>query len=166
MALPAFKMTDPVLGLPALDDVSSTARVPVGTRCQGIDGTYGPGEFIYLKGVASTAVGSLVTFYPDDYTTALLVANAIGQVAVAMAATVANTYGWYQIYGKGACKVVAAVADNGLVYACATAGSGDDAATAGDRVKNAIFASATDGPATGYAEIELYYPLMDDGSSA
>lgn len=166
MALPAFKHADPVIGLQGLHQVSATQMHPLGTRVKGIDSVYGPGEFIYLKGVENTAVGSLVTFYPDSYATALLAGNAIGAVAVALAATVADTYGWYQIYGKGACKVVAAVADNGLVYACATAGSGDDAATAGDRVKGALFASATDGPATGYAEIELSYPLMDDGSAA
>lgn len=166
MALPAFKHTDQVIGFQPLHEVSAVQNHPLGTRCKGIDANYGPAEFIYLKGVANTAIGSLVTFYPDGYTTALLAANAVGQVAVALAANVADSYGWYQIYGKGACKVVAAVADNGLVYACATAGSGDDAATAGDRVKGALFASATDGPATGYAEIELYYPLMDDGAAA
>jgi hypothetical protein len=42
----------------------------------------------------------------------------------------------------------------------------DDAIVAGDRVKGAKGASAVDSPATGAAEFEIDYPLMDDGLAA
>ena len=142
-------------------DISDTAQVPLGTRVQAVDPTYGAGEFVYLKGVATTIVGSLVTYNADDYSTALLAANAIGPVAVAMAACVANKYGWYQIFGKAVVDSNT-VADNGNVYATATAGEVDDAVVAGDRVKNAKFASANGTPAAGFAECEIHYPFMDD----
>jgi hypothetical protein len=128
--------------------------------------TYGEGEFIYLRGVSSTAVGSWVTFNADDHSTALLAANAIGPVAVAMAATVADRFGWYQIYGKAVGQVLSGFLDNANVYATATAGSVDDSIVAGDRVKNAKGASAIGTPSAGLAEFEIHYPVMDDGLAA
>lgn len=150
----------------AIAETSTTENMRVGTRIKCHDATYGVGEFIYLKGVASTAVGSWVTFNGDDNSTALLAANAIGPVAVAMSANVADQYGWYQIYGKAVGKALASYADNGLVYATATAGSIDDAVVAGDRVKLAKGASAVDTPSTGLAEFEIQYPFMDDATAA
>lgn len=162
----AWKITSQQIGLQAIDATDTTQNHTLGTRCQAKSTTYGWGEFIYLKGAASTGVGDWVTFYPDDYTTTLLAANAIGQVAVAMSANVANQYGWYQIYGKAVGKALTGYLDNALVYATATAGSVDDAVVAGDRVKNAIGASAVGTPSSGLAEFELAYPFMDDGSAA
>ena len=130
------------------------------------DPVYGNGEFIYLKGVASTAVGSWVTYNADDYSTTLLAANAIGPVAVAMAATVANEYGWYQIQGKAVGLALAGFVDDANVYATATAGSVDDAVVAGDRVKRAKGASAVGTPSAGLAEFEIDRPFMDDGLAA
>jgi len=150
----------------AIEDNETVQRHRLGERMRCHDDTYGVGEFIYLKGVASTAVGSWVTFNQDDNTTALLAANAIGPVAVAMSASVASEYGWYQIYGKAVGKALASYADDGLVYATATAGSIDDAVVAGDRVKNAKGASAVDTPSTGLAEFEIQYPFMDDATAA
>lgn len=145
---------------------SSTQDHPLGTIVQGYDPDYGAGEFIYLKGVASTAVGSWVTYNADDFSTALLAANAIGPVAVAMSACVANEFGWYQISGKAIGKALANYADNGLVYATATAGSVDDAVVAGDRVKGALGASAVGTPSSGLAEFEIHRPWMDDATAA
>lgn len=154
------------LGSQAIANTSTVQQHPLGTRVRAYDPTYGEGEFIYLKGVANTVVGSWTTFNQDDNSTALLAANAIGPVGIAMSANVASQYGWYQIYGKGVGKALAAYADNGLVYATATAGSVDDAVVAGDRVKNALGASAIDTPSTGLAEFEIQYPFMDDGTAA
>lgn len=165
MAMTNYRCTGPhAIDLYAIDD---TAKFALGTVVQGQDASLGVGEFVYLKGVASTVEGSFVTYRPKDFASALLAANAIGAVGIALAATVASKYGWYQRTGKGVGKVAAAFADNGLVYATATAGTADDAAVAGDRVKNAIGCSAIDTPATGFAYIDLYpYPFMDDGSAA
>lgn len=160
----AFKSINARVGVSDITETGTTQLYPLGTRVQAQDPVYGVGEFIYLAGVASTVVGSWVTFNQDDGTTTLLAANAIGPVAVAMSANVASQYGWYQIYGKNpAALVLAGFADNANVYATATAGSVDDAVVAGDRVKNARGASAISG---GAAEMELWYPFMDDGLAA
>jgi hypothetical protein len=107
-----------------------------------------------------------VTFNTDDNTTALLAANAIGPVAVAMSANVASQYGWYQIYGKAIGLCLAGFLDDANVYATATAGSVDDAVVAGDRVKNAKGASAIGVPSGSFAEFEIQYPFMDDAVAA
>ena len=158
----AYVITENRLGQSLIGSIDSTAAVPVGTIVTATDPTYGAGEFIYLKGVASTAVGSWVTYNLDDGSTALLAANAIGPVGVAMAATVASTWGWYQISGKAVGKALASYADNGLVWATATAGSVDDAVVDGDMVHLAKGASAIDPPSSGFAEFEISRPYTDD----
>ena len=146
--------------------VDSVQTFALGTVLKGVDASLGQGEFIYLKGVASCVEGSFVTYSEKDQTAILLAANAIGSVGIAMAATVAGKFGWFQIKGAAVGKVAAAFADNGLVYATATAGTADDAAVAGDRVKCALGASAIDTPATGFAYIDIRYPWMDDATAA
>lgn len=148
------------------DETSTTQHHKLGLIVRAKDDTYGAGEFIYLQGVASTAVGSWVTYNADDYSTALLAANAIGPVAVAMSACVASNYGWYQIQGKAVGKALTGFVDNANVYATATAGSIDDAIVAGDRVKEAKGASAVDTPSAGLAEFEISRPFMDDALAA
>lgn len=159
----AYTITDGRLGLQEIDETSTTAACKVGTIVRAEDPTYGAGEFIYLVGIASTAVGEWVTYNMDDGTTALLAADAIGPVAVAMSANVASQYGWYQIQGKAVGLAAAGYVDNALVYATATAGTVDDAVVAGDRVKRAKGASAVSG---GVAEFEIDRPFMDDASAA
>lgn len=161
----AYYITDAAVGYQQIADTDTAARHPLGTIVTAYDPAYGAGEFIYLKGVANTEAGSWVTYELDDGGTVLLAANAIGPVAIAMSANVANQYGWYQIQGKAVGKALT-VADNGNVYATATAGSVDDAVVAGDRVKNAKFASANGTPAAGLAEVEIARPFMDDGVAA
>jgi hypothetical protein len=150
----------------AIDETSTTAKVPLGTIVQAKDLAstgYGIAEFIYLKGVASTAVGSWVTI-ADNSTTALAVANAVGQVAVAMSACVASNWGWYQISGQAAGKVLTSfAATGGDAYLTATAGSLDDADVAGDFVLNAVPVSAIDTPSTGLAEFQLNRPSVSNG---
>jgi len=150
----------------AIADTSTVLNNPLGTIIRAVDPTYGVGEFIYLKGVASTAVGSWVTYNADDFSTTLLAANDIGPTAVAMSACVASNYGWYQISGKAIGKALTGFLDNANVYATATAGSVDDAVVAGDRVKCAKGASAVDTPSAGLAEFEIHRPFMDDGLAA
>lgn len=153
-----------VVQQPTVDD--TVQKHQLGLIAMVDSSTYGAGEAIYLKGVASTVVGSWVTYNPDDWTTTLLAANAIGPVAVALSACVANEYGWYLIQGKAAAKVSALFADNGNLYATATAGEADDAVVAGDLIKNAKGASAIGTPSAGLAEVEIYRPFMDDGLTA
>lgn len=162
----AYTITKDALGLQPIAVTDTVQNHKLGTIITAEDPTYGPGEFIYLKGVASTAVGSWVTYSYDDGATALLAANAIDPVAVAMSANVASQYGWYQISGKAVGKALTGFLDNANVYATATAGSVDDAVVAGDRVKCAKGASAVDTPSTGLAEFEISRPYMDDGLAA
>lgn len=162
----AYVFISPALGMPPITEVNTAAKWKLGDIVRAVDPTYGAGEFIYLKGVASTARGSWVTYSMDDGSTALLAANAIGPVAVAMAATIASTYGWYQIQGKAIGLALTGYVDNALVYATATAGSVDDAVVAGDRVKNATGASAVGTPSAGLAEFEIARPWMDDATAA
>ena len=163
----AFVPMTTSLGFPAIaSTTTSTTAWKLGDIIRAVDPTYGVGEFIYLKGVASTAVGSWVTYNADDFSTTLLAANAIGPVAVAMSANVASQYGWYQITGKAVGKALTGFVDDANVYATATAGSIDDAVVAGDRVKRAKGASAVDTPSTGLAEFEIDRPFMDDALAA
>lgn len=88
-------------GAQQIADTSDTKKHPLGTIVRGWDPTYGEGEFIYLLGVASTVVGSPVTFDAVTYQTALA---AVGtslprRIAFAMSANLAAGYGWYQISG-------------------------------------------------------------------
>ena len=162
----AFTVQNNRIGVQAIDETSTVQNHPLGTIVSATDATYGAGEFVYLSGLASTAVGEWVTYNMDDGSSTLLAANAIGPVGVSMSANVASQYGWYQISGKAVGLALASYADNALVYATATAGSVDDAVVSGDRVKLAKGASAVDTPSTGYAEFEIHRPFMDDGSSA
>jgi len=164
----AYTIKNPIIGAPAINLTETTAfpAVALGTIVVAEDETYGGGEFIYLKGVASTTVGTWVTYYQTDYSTTRLAANDIGQTAIAMSANTAGRFGWYQISGKAVGLALAGFADNGLVYATATAGSVDDAVVAGDRVKLARGASAVGTPSAGFAFFEIARPFMDDGSAA
>lgn len=157
-----FRIVDGALaGAQAIADTSTTQRHPLGTKVRAISDTYGMGEFVYCKGVASTAVGSAATINQDDWSTTLTVANAIGSIGFAMSANVANQYGWYQIWGKAVAKV-GTVADNANVYLTSTDGQLDDAVVDGDMVHLAKFASANGTPSSGLAEIEISYPYSDD----
>ena len=160
----AFKPATASIGWQPIANTETAAKHALGTIIQAVDPTYGAGEFIYLKGVVSTAVGSAVIYYPDGWTTALASTSTTGFVAIAMSANVANQYGWYQIYGKGVAKVLAGFVDNGDCYLTATAGSVDDADVAGDFIRGMKGASAIDTPSTGLAEVELAYPQVADGA--
>lgn len=162
----AYVITENRLGQSLIGSVDTTAKVRVGTIVTAADPTYGAGEFIYLKGLDATVVGSWVTYNMDDGSSTLLAANAIGPVAVAMGLTVTGTWGWYQIQGKAIGKALTGFLDDANVYATATAGSVDDSVVAGDRVKNAKGASAVDTPSTGLAEFEIARPWMDDAVAA
>lgn len=90
----------------AIAATSATKKHPLGKIIQAEDSTYGVGEFIYLKGVGSTVVGSIVN-YDDTFQTALDTSAVTGPsrpLAVAMSANVADYYGWYQISGLAVAK--------------------------------------------------------------
>ncbi len=100
---------------------------------------------------------------PSGPTTARAVettfANSGRPVAVAMAATVAGMFGWYQISGIAAVNATAASAA-GAMNLTATAGSVNSAANAGDQVVGARLSSAVGTPAAGKAYATLNRPCM------
>lgn len=147
----------------AVDDVQ---KYPLNYIAQGISSTLGFGEFIYLKGIGSTAEGSVVT-YDEEGVTALLAANAKGPVAVALAATVANKFGWYQILGKAAADCAAASLADTYVGREGADGQIGDGRAAGDEIVGLIARSATDTPATGFCWLQIYHhPFVNDATGS
>jgi hypothetical protein len=156
-----FVIQENSTGWQAIASTSTVKNHPLGTIVKAADPTYGSGEFIYLKGVANTVVGSAATYNMDDGSTILTVADAIGPVGIAMSANVASQYGWYQISGKAVVKA-GTVADDANVYLTSTAGQLDDAVVDGDMLHLAKFASADGTPSAGLAECEIARPYSDN----
>lgn len=156
-----YKFTTGVLGMQAIAATSATQQHPIGMTITAQSDLLGEGEFVYLKGLASTAVGEAVIYDTYANTTKRFVANDRGPVAIAMSANVANQYGWYQIRGAAVAKVAAGFAAGAKVYATATAGTVDDAVVAGDKVDGAIGKTAIDTPSTGFAVLALHYPCAN-----
>jgi hypothetical protein len=114
--------------------VSTTQKHKLGERifARDVSGTRGEAEFIYLSGAPSTVAGSVVLI-TDAWGTTLVAARDKGALALATAAIVGGSYGWYQIKGQGMATSAAAVSANTPLY---IGGSGivDDAAVAGDQI--------------------------------
>jgi hypothetical protein len=144
-----------------LTQIDSVQAYTFGSRVQDKDCN----EYIYLKGVASTIVGSWVTFDELGVTT-LLVANAKGPVAVAMAITDSTSeYGWYQIWGTAEACIAANSADNTQIGFKTTSGYAGDGKATGDEIVGAIEREATGGAAA-VVTVQLYYPLVNDTTGA
>lgn len=148
------------LTLSDLEAPNNKSVTRIGTRVKAFDPTYGEGEFVYLKGVASTAIGSVVIYDQYANTTTLATAGSRGPIAVAMSANVAGQGGWYQIAGAAVVKA-ATVAAAGNCYATATAGTIDDATVAGDKIDGMRFKTADGTPSAGFAIVELDRPAMN-----
>jgi hypothetical protein len=132
----------------AIADTSTTQKHHLGKIVRAYDSTYGEGEFIYLLGVASTVVGSLVRWNATTYQTALLtVANGKNKgvpVGVAMSANVASQYGWYQISGNAVIKkTTVAVTPQVPIFISATDGRMKVLASAGQQILGAQTANLT-----------------------
>lgn len=143
----AFFITSHVIGGQAIASTETTAQHRLGTVVQAYDSTYGAGEFIYLLGVASTVVGSLVTYNATTWQTTLSPTNATtdgAPVAVAMSANVASQYGWYQISGLAVIKKTAvALAPQVGLWLSGTAGRVYGTASAGKGIVGARTANLT-----------------------
>jgi len=118
----------------------------LGQVVRAFDPTYGEGEFIMLVGVASTVVGSLVSYNATTYQTALSAdtANLAGPVAVAMSACTAALFGWYQVGGLAVIKKTAvAVAPQVAIFQSATVGRVMATVAAGKQLLGARTANLT-----------------------
>lgn len=133
----AYSFTENRVGMLQIDQTDAGVTMPNGTSAiptpphtlgmvaRAFDPVYGEGEFILLVGVASTEVGSLVSYNATTYQTALAAntANLAGPVAVAMSANGAGSFGWYQVGGLAVCKKTAvAVSPQVAIYQSATTG--------------------------------------------
>lgn len=149
----------------AIADISTTKKHSLGTILLCKDPTYGAGEFIYLKGVASCVARNWVSYKNEDFTAVRLAANAIGQVAIAMGACTASYYGWFQIEGSAQGTCLTQMASNTNVWITGTAGAVDDTSVAGDLVNGArCEALATVGGI--YSTFSINRPFVNDRSSA
>ncbi len=127
------------IGVQPIATKSTTQLHQFGTIIQAYDSTLGVGEFIYLKGVASTAVGSWVTYNGGTGVTTLAVANANGGLAVAMTTnTTTTSFGWYQIGGTATALGLTSITHStGFLWLTSTSGNVDDSSVIGDAVINA-----------------------------
>lgn len=157
----AYVVQNPVLGVQPIANTDTVQRHALGFQVGAVDPLYGAGEFVYLKGVASTVVGSMVDF--DEYlgTTVLSPATGgTGSVAVSMSANIANQYGWYQIQGSAVVRAPNAMVPGADVFSlAATPGSVDDAAVAGEQILNAKVSTTTGTPSAGLAVIQINRPF-------
>lgn len=155
-------------GATAVYPATAQGRTPgarLGLIATAIDPVYGAGQFIYLLGVVSTVVGSVVTWDgastgTPTYQTALAPSTAgLDQpLAVAMSANVAGQYGWYQIQGHAVMATNGTLAAGpGPVY---LAGSGQVTSTQanGKQVLNARNDTATGTPSAGLAVVQINFP--------
>lgn len=154
-------MSPSASGYQQIATTDTTQRHALGTIVQAIDPTYGAGEFIYMKGVASTAVGSVVTFdqYLGTTTLAPATANLAQPLAVSMSANVANQYGWYQIVGSAVVATNGTLASAGVPVYLAGSGQVTGTAAAGKQVVGAVSSTATGTPAAGQAVVQLNRPF-------
>jgi len=176
----AYTFDEPKLGLLQINQVDSgetTAggtTIPTGPNKLGMivrafDPTYGEGEFILLKGVASTAVGSLVTWDGTTYATTLCAttANQARPVAVSMAAnTSASTYSWYQIAGTAVAARTTGVKLNPTVAIGVTSTGKVGASASGKEILGARSANAaTVASATATVTVVLNRPHLQGRTS-
>ncbi len=162
----AFTVLDPVIGTQPIATTSTTQNHPLGMIVRGSDPTYGQGEFIYLLGVASTVVGSVVTYNGNSsgtptWQTALApaTANLAQPLAVAMSANVASQYGWYQISGNAVVATNGTLATGPAPVYLAGSGQLTSASAAGKQMVNAVNVTATGTPAAGQAVVEIMRPF-------
>lgn len=143
--------------------VDATQKFILGMRVAGTDAVGGYAEYVYLQGVASMIVGSVVT-YDEAGVTTLIVANGIGPVAVATAIVDATTkFGWFGVIGTFPTDVVANCADNANLGRETTNGKVGDGYAAGDAIAGAISRAAT--TAAAVVNCQFYNPFVNDISA-
>jgi len=136
------------------DPVHLTKRFRLLTQKKDIAGNV----FVYLKGLASTAIGDWVVYDELGVTTRLITTSA-GPVGISMAANIlSTTFSWYLIDGVALGNAATAYADNATVNGTATPGVVDDdsVATAAEvQIFGAIGRSALSGS---QALFQVYRP--------
>lgn len=157
----AYFITEDLARYQPINETSTVQLHDIGTIVNAFDGTtYGAGEFIYLKGVASTAIGNPV-IWDSAGQTALAGLASRGPIAIAMSANVANQWGWYQIQGLAPVSSAAnAVATGAPIYMQASAAI-DDAVSATNKIDGCVSKSASGTPAATFTVCALSRPCMN-----
>lgn len=134
--------------------VDTSAQVPVGSRAYDTSG----GEWIYIRGTASTSNGTWVVYdLASDRTELLGRAGAFyGPVAILGTAVTATEFGWAQIHGVNRSASTDTIAARVQLYVDGTVGRVDDADAAGSAVVGAISLSAD---ASNVATVFITYPF-------
>lgn len=169
-----WRISDGKIGFQPITSTSSTKLHPIGTIVKANDPTFGQGEFIYMKGSASVVAG-LVVYYNDNgaadsvkLTTTSGVVDGGSSLAVAMAATTALLYGWFQISGNATVLKTATKIDPAAtfkVYLSATAGRVMPTSVAGRQIIGARFpATATVTTTTSTCIVTLNRPSQKTGT--
>lgn len=143
-----------------LTDVDTEARNPLLSTREGDDGSV----HIYLKGVASVIAGAPVTYDHNGLSTRL-VSDAVGPVAIANAAVVANTWGWFCVVSALAGSPVSAATTvvAGLpAYIDGTTALIDDDVVVGDLIHNMFIRSTT---SSALATCQFRYPYVTNESN-
>ena len=169
----SWKFIDSEIGSPPVDYVDpghtptdgATAypAVPVGTIRRAIDtgsDDDGIAEFVYLKGVASTVAGDWVV-YDEAGLTTRLTSTSTGNVAIAMAATVADKWGWYQITGNAQAHRENGSADNAALYSSSVTASSDDTVVDGRAIEGAINRAVNTTGSQTTGTVQLNRPFHD-----
>lgn len=149
-----------VVGKPG--DIHTSALNPLGMEALGSDGI----KYVYLKGVASTIAGSVVT-YDTAGESALIAADAIGPVAIASAATVASTWGWYvRNTNHATCDINMAAnsAASGHVGREGADGAVGDGRAAGDEIRGLVAPASTS--AAVYSGARIFDAYVDNSTGA
>lgn len=159
----AYQILGNVVISQPIAETSTTQKEKLGRVVQAVDPTYGVGEFIYLTGVASTVLGSIVN-YDADWVTALH-SSALDKprpLAVAMSANVADQYGWYQIGGQAVVSKSAALS---LAAGDAIgASSGAAVVVATGSILNGMCVAAIASAATGVTTVRVMVSRPHDTS--
>ena len=146
-----------LVGCQAINETSTTQQHMAGRIVRAHSATYGDGEFIYLKGVASTTVGSIVNYKGTTYQTALGYAgeNVPCPLAVSMSANVANQWGWYQISGLAVAAKASTVSFAAAAKVAVSSATGLAVATiSGNEIQGAMV-SAVASAASGRTTVTL-----------
>lgn len=155
-----------LIGAQPIANTSTVQAHKLGTIVRAVDPIYGEGEFIYLKGVASTVLGDVVAYVVSDGATNTGTtvrwdggANSGKPVAIAMSANVASQYGWYQIGGAAVVNTSGTVTALDPANFAATA-TVKTAAVTGKMINGMVAGSANGVPATNQAVYTIDRPSV------
>jgi hypothetical protein len=163
----AWTTTNDRLGTGVPGVIYDVQRNDIGAINSFRDPIYGEGLFIFLPGVASTAIGSVMSYTtsagaasPTGSTT--LWTGAVNTGAPLCIATVANilttTWAWYQLLGNAQVAISGVVAAGDRAFWQAN-GVVSSTLIASKQANGMIATSANGVPSAGFASYQIHYPV-------